>query len=174
VRLYIFGGLILLVLGGLAVAAAHVARRGERSRPALMNIALAAAFAAIVVVTVRPSGSGAHELRLRPFEDIRLAVPPPVHRGWIAEIVGNVLLFAPLGVVLCLRHMSLRRSILAAAALSVAVELVQLALPGRTTAVDDVLCNTTGAALGWLVASLVHRPVPARSPATGESDDFVR
>ena len=121
-----------------------------------MNVALAAAFAAIVVVTIRPSG-GEHELRLRPFEDILLALPPPVHRGWIAEVIGNVLLFAPFGVVLCLRGFTIRRTVGVALALSISIELVQLLLPGRTTAIDDVICNTSGAALGWFsVARLLH------------------
>lgn len=162
-RLYIFGSLILLVLGGFAVAAAHVGRRGDRSSARLMNLALAAAFAAIVVVTIRPS-DGDHELRLRPLADIRLAVTPPFYRGWIAEIVGNILLFVPLGAVLCLRHLTLRKSVGIAIGLAIAVELVQLLLPGRTTAIDDVICNTAGTALGWLIAWLVHRPSRRRTP----------
>ena len=156
-RLYIFGGLILLVLGGAALAAGHAGRRGERSSAWLMNLALAAAFAAIVVVTVRPS-DGDHELRLRPFADIRLAVTPPFHRGWIAEVAGNVLLFLPLGAVLCLRNLPFVRSVVVALGLTIAVELVQLLLPGLTTAVDDVLCNAAGAALGWFGSWLLHRP----------------
>jgi hypothetical protein len=148
VRLYVSGGLILLVLGGVAVAAAHRAQRAYGSRGGLMNLALAAACAAIVVVTIRPS-NGEHEVRLRPFADILLAVSPSVHRGWMAEVVGNVLLFAPFGFVLCLRSFTARRTIGIALALSISIELVQLLLPGRTTAVDDVICNVSGAALGW-------------------------
>ena len=38
------------------------------------------------------------------------------------------------------------------------IELLQLAIPGRTTATTDVLCNTLGAAAGWLAAaSMRHR-----------------
>jgi glycopeptide antibiotics resistance protein len=122
-----------------------------------MNLALGAAFAAIVLVTIRPSG-GDHEPRLRPLAEIRLALTPPFHRAWIAEIVGNVLLFVPLGAVLCLRNVRFVRSVGVALVISIAVELVQLLLPGRTTAVDDVLCNTAGAALGWFGAWLLHRP----------------
>jgi glycopeptide antibiotics resistance protein len=42
-------------------------------------------------------------------------------------------------------------------ALSVGIELLQLAVPGRATATADVLCNTVGAGVGWLVASHVLR-----------------
>jgi len=160
VRLYIFGAVILLVLGGGALAAAHAGRRGSRSSALLMDLALVAAFAAIVVVTLRPS-DGDHEVRLRPFADITLALSPPLHRGWIAEVVGNVLLFVPFGVVLFLRHVTARRTLCYALGLSITVEPVQLLLPGRTTAVDDVICNVTGAALGWFAAWLVHGSTPA-------------
>jgi hypothetical protein len=158
VRLYISGGLILLVLGGFAVAAADASRRGDRSSAGLINLALVAAFAAIVAVTLSPS-DGDHDVRLRPFAEIRLAVTPPFSRAWIAEIAGNILLFVPLGVVLCLRHATLRRSVGIALGLSTAVELIQLLLPGRATAFDDVACNTAGAALGWFTAWIVHRPM---------------
>jgi glycopeptide antibiotics resistance protein len=49
-------------------------------------------------------------------------------------------------------------------ALSVTVEFLQLLLvPGRTTAIDDVLLNTLGAVLGQ---ALFCRYVPRESAAT--------
>jgi glycopeptide antibiotics resistance protein len=69
------------------------------------------------------------------------------------NVVGNVLLFAPLGAGLRLLGRPLRVTILAGFALSAAIEVVQLAIPGRTTSTADVLCNTAGIALGWWVAS---------------------
>jgi len=47
---------------------------------------------------------------------------------------------------------SFRRTVAAGFALSIAIELLQLAVPGRTTATVDVICNTLGAAAGWLLA----------------------
>jgi len=40
---------------------------------------------------------------------------------------------------------------------SVGIEIVQLAIPGRTTASADVICNTLGAAAGWAIVSIVRR-----------------
>jgi VanZ family protein len=65
-----------------------------------------------------------------------------------------VLLFAPLGVVLALLGRSRRATVGACLAFSAAVELLQLAIPGRTTSTADVVWNGLGAALGWALVSV--------------------
>jgi glycopeptide antibiotics resistance protein len=92
-------------------------------------------------VTLGPT-SGSHDVELAPWTE-----PNAVN------ILGNVLLFAPLGAGLRLLGLRLRHAAAAGCALSVAIEAVQLAIPGRTTSTADVLCNTAGAALGWWIAS---------------------
>ena len=92
-------------------------------------------------MTLRPV-SGPDDVQLLPWTE-----PDAVN------IVGNVLLFAPLGAGLQLLGWGGRRTVAAGFALSAAVELAQLAIPGRTTSTADVLCNTAGAALGWWIAS---------------------
>lgn len=67
------------------------------------------------------------------------------------------MLFAVPAAVLWSFGWSLRRTVVAGFVLSVGIELVQLAIPGRTTATVDVLCNTLGAAVGWLAASSLRR-----------------
>jgi glycopeptide antibiotics resistance protein len=92
-------------------------------------------------VTLRPvSGSGGVELA-------------PWTETTAFNLVGNVLLFAPLGAGLGLLGRRLRFTVAAGFALSGAIELVQLAIPGRTTSTADVICNTAGIALGWWLAS---------------------
>ena len=51
----------------------------------------------------------------------------------------------------------LRRTVVVGFVVSFGIELLQLAIPGRTTATVDVLCNTLGAAVGWLVAASLAR-----------------
>jgi glycopeptide antibiotics resistance protein len=71
----------------------------------------------------------------------------------VIEIAGNVLLFVPLGAILRLRGMSFRNSLLAASLLSAVVELAQFGFAvGRFTEIDDVILNTTGTAIGFLIA----------------------
>ena len=71
------------------------------------------------------------------------------------DTLGNALIFVPLGVVLTL---ALRKSthpillaMLLGAGLSITYEVIQVWLPGRVVAIDDVLLNTAGTGLGaWL------------------------
>ena len=100
---------------------------------------LVACLGAIAAMTLVPL-HGPHNVDLRPGAE-------PL----VGEI-ANLILFAPLGGVLCLRRWHWMKAVGAACALSVTIEVVQRVIPGRTTSVDDVLFNTLGAALGWLLA----------------------
>ena len=92
----------------------------------------------------------------------------------IQQLLGNVVMFVPLGFLLPLLSARYRRfAMTAAVGLSVSggIELVQFAqlvtLTSRRSAdVDDVILNVTGACLGYLVWRGVHalaRTFPRRS-----------
>ena len=100
---------------------------------------LVACLVAIAAMTLVPL-HGPERLELRPGSAAGLGD------------VANLLLFAPLGGVLYLRCWSAAKAVATAAAISLAIELLQRVIPGRTTSIDDVLFNTLGAALGWLLA----------------------
>ena len=104
--------------------------------------ALATSLALVFGVTLRPAG-GPNRVELAPWTTQQLNA---------ANVVGNVALFALLSAVLWFFGWPLRRTVVAGFVVSVGVELLQLAIPGRTTATADVLCNTFGAAAGWLLA----------------------
>lgn len=85
-----------------------------------------------------------------------------------AERVLNTLMFVPLGatIALLLRKRWWPLAILAGFALSAVVEYAQRGIPGRVPDPEDVLWNTTGAAIGVvvvtvcrLVVALVRRPI---------------
>ena len=74
------------------------------------------------------------------------------------EAVGNLLLFVPFGVLAGLL-LPVRRwwvVLVAGAALSAAIELIQLAIPGRWTTLQDWVLNTAGTALGLAVLFVVR------------------
>jgi VanZ family protein len=72
----------------------------------------------------------------------------------IVDVVGNFLLFLPVGLTFAGAspgHSRWRRwlhAVAAACVLSTAIEAAQLLIPSRATDVDDVLFNTLGAMLG--------------------------
>jgi len=66
-----------------------------------------------------------------------------------ADIVDNLLLFIPFAIGLRLAGLSWRRTVLAAAAVSLTVESLQLmVIPGRDASLSDLLTNTTSGAIG--------------------------
>ena len=68
----------------------------------------------------------------------------------MADVLLNVLLFLPLGLLLRGLGWTRGRTVLLAAALSFAIEVVQgLLLAGRDACIGDFLANTSGAWLGW-------------------------
>jgi hypothetical protein len=70
----------------------------------------------------------------------------------VADVLVNIILFLPFGAGCGLHGWSVRRGLLAGALLSAMVEFVQLVTPGRDPSLGDVLFNTTGAGLGFLLA----------------------
>ena len=71
-----------------------------------------------------------------------------------ADVALNLLLFVPVGFGLGLATGSRVRPVILAGLLSLTVELLQLTLvPGRDASLSDLLTNTTGAALGALLAA---------------------
>jgi hypothetical protein len=80
------------------------------------------------------------------------------------DSVLNVLLFFPLGVGLALSGIPWNRSVLTACLISLTVETTQLFfIPGRDATLGDVLTNTVGGLLGYVVArnaSIWLRPPP--------------
>jgi hypothetical protein len=79
---------------------------------------------------------------------VELRAVEPWRGGWsVADVVGNLLLFAPLGGLLARRSLWLALGI--ALALSALIEIAQLWSAARFPSPLDVAANTVGAALGW-------------------------
>lgn len=131
--------------------------RGELARAALGLAPDRLTDYAAAGVLELPRPYWAFQPRLRPL--------PFVH-GSAQDMVVNLLGFIPLGLLLAL-YLGVGRTaavVLFGAALSLGLELVQLALPDRYTASGDLLLNTAGSALGLLVARvLAQRPALART-----------
>ena len=69
--------------------------------------------------------------------------------------VGNLLWFAPAGVLVRLRGGRLRQAVLAGFGLSLLVETLQFVLGSGVSELDDLILNTLGAVLGFAAAGLL-------------------
>ena len=121
--------------------------------------------AALAVATLLPihwtlgltKWSGDYRPQLVPFDGILSRFEDSTLET-LAELFGNVLLFAPFGFLLPLLVPAMRRwwrVVAVGAGVSLAIELYQLAWPGvRNASVDDVLLNALGALLGFAALRL--------------------
>lgn len=86
--------------------------------------------------------------------------------GWemVKNLLGNVVVFMPLGFLLPLLHGELRSAVLVTAfalGVSLLIESLQYASGQRVADVDDVLLNTLGGFLGYVTLVAVGRGRPA-------------
>ncbi|WNE97250.1 VanZ family protein [Streptomyces luomodiensis] len=92
---------------------------------------------------------------LRPGQSLRTYLDQPAFRDTVKQIGGNVLLGVPFGVLLPMLVPKARgavRVVVVTALVMVAVETAQgLIVEGRAFDIDDVILNTTGALLGYVV-----------------------
>lgn len=159
IRGVVVAAIVALPLLPLVAAVLASARRVAGRPPALawrtsiLDVCLVYGTVIPIWLTMLPGGESG--VSLVPFRD--MATTPPY------EIVGNMMLLAAVGLLAPMRFRALAsvtRTTLVAMALSCAIETCQYVLPiGRVASVDDVLLNTTGAAL----AAMFSRPWWARA-----------
>ena len=81
-------------------------------------------------------------------------------RYFVYLFVGNLIWFAPAGVLVRLRGGKLWQAALAGLALSLVIETAQFVLGSGVSELDDLILNTCGACLGFAVTSLVLALLP--------------
>lgn len=164
---------------GAAGKGATAAKAGTERRPLplpLRLLAMALAFAAMVAFAVvladltldpSPASVSIAHTNLHPGATLKLYLEQPAFRDAVKQIGGNVLLGVPFGIlvpVLAPGARGVLKVLLLTAVVMLLVELAQGALvTGRAFDVDDVILNTAGALLGWLLLGrLLGRAVHAR------------
>ncbi|MEV5748468.1 VanZ family protein [Actinoallomurus sp. NPDC052308] len=124
----------------------------------LLALAVAVVFAvALARLTLRPmpGASGQVHDNPHPGATLRFYLDRPSIKEAVLEIGGNLALLMPLGVLLPVlfdRFRGVIRLTLTVALISLAIEAVQgLLITGRSFDVDDVILNTAGAMIAYLV-----------------------
>ena len=80
--------------------------------------------------------------------------------GWLMNIIGNIIMFIPVGIVwpVCFSRLdSMKKTILAGAGFTFLIEVTQLFCIGRHTDVDDFILNTFGIAIGALIVFSIRK-----------------
>ncbi|MGW7272755.1 VanZ family protein [Streptomyces sp. NPDC054864] len=129
-----------------------------RAMAMLLAFAGTVVFAVLLArLTLEPSAASeplTHS-NLRPGDSIQDYLGQPAFRDTVKQLGGNIVLGLPFGMllpVLVPRARGLIRVIAATALVMLLVELAQgFLVTGRAFDIDDVLLNTTGAVLGYLL-----------------------
>lgn len=127
-------------------------------------LAMLIAFAAMVAfavalarLTLEPSPASTELIHnnLHPGASLRAYLDQPELRDAVKQIGGNLLLGVPFGVLMPVvfpKTRGILRVVVLTAVVMLLVELVQGALiTGRSFDIDDVILNTTGALVGYLL-----------------------
>ncbi|MDH6622308.1 VanZ family protein [Streptomyces sp. LBL] len=144
----------------------------------LRLLAMACAFAFMVAfavvlarLTLEPSPASVDltHTNMHPGRSLRAYLDQPELRDAVKQIGGNLLLGVPFGVLVPVVAPGTRgilRILLLTAVVMLMVEFAQGALiTGRAFDVDDVILNTTGALIGYLLLGRrLSRAVHARKP----------
>ncbi|ELS58668.1 putative Integral membrane protein [Streptomyces viridochromogenes Tue57] len=139
-------------------------------------VAMVCAFAFMVAFAVvlakltlqpSPASEALTHTNLRPGRSLRAYLGRPELRDAVRQIGGNLLLGVPFGIlvpVLAPRTRGILRVLLLTATVMLLVEFAQGALVrGRAFDIDDVILNTTGALVGYLLLGRrLSRAVHAR------------
>jgi len=122
-----------------------------------------------LVLTLQP----AHPLpgqvvddNLVPFHTIRIYLANLDSWFWVRQVLGNLGLLMPVGLLGPVVFPSLGRwwrVFLVALAISAAIEFTQLWIPDRSADVDDVIVNVAGALLGYAILRVTRAFKPAGS-----------
>ncbi|MCX4767021.1 VanZ family protein [Streptomyces sp. NBC_01275] len=136
----------------------------------LVAFAFMVAFAVVLArLTLEPSPASVSLVHsnLRPGESLKAYLDQPALRDAVKQIGGNLLLGVPFGIlvpVVAPQTRGLLRVLLLTATVMLLVEFAQGALvTGRAFDIDDVILNTTGALIGYLLLGRrVSRAVHAR------------
>ena len=83
-----------------------------------------------------------------------------VYDGWLINIIGNIAMFIPVGLVwpFCFKKLdTIGKTVLAGAGYTLFIEITQLPFYSRCSDIDDLIMNTTGVLIGAIIYFGVKR-----------------
>lgn len=175
---------VILCLVSALLVDYYIARRQRRGMESLYNALVIALMLAMVVVFsltgVSPI-SGFHtdirpaEINYVPFVGMAAVLREGISWYSVSNILGNVLLFVPLGLLAPIVSPGVRKlwkTALLGFCVSLWIECTQLFL-SRGTDVDDLILNTLGTALGYALYAAARRIFPKMAADLDAQADAV-
>ncbi len=131
---------------------------------ALHEMAAAALFIYLIMLFTQTFvvNIGKNSVELIPFriiiiEFLEIFNSPHGLNEFVFNVVGNIGVFIPVGFLLAYLYKSnIKKIILYGCILSAFIEIVQIPLE-RTTDIDDVILNTIGTAVGFLIYKIIKK-----------------
>ena len=83
----------------------------------------------------------------------------PNKRDILLNVIGNTTMFLPLGIVWPIVFKELntpKKAIVAGIGVSLCIEILQLPFYDRVTDIDDLILNTVGFLIGYLIFFVIH------------------
>lgn len=159
-------GLILIVVAIVLLTRFRVNRGTPRRRAtfsATFDVTLLASIVTILILTLPPSITTQRRVSLVPFAELRRAVGD----FGVGEIVGNALMFVPVGFLTPLRWPRLDSPLhilVASTCFSIVIETLQFILPtGRDSSLTDVVMNAVGAMAGYALMIAIRGAFRSRT-----------
>ena len=87
--------------------------------------------------------------------------------GWLINIIGNIAMFIPVGIVwpICFRKLdSIKKTVFAGLMFTLLVELTQLLCPERHSDIDDLILNTSGVLIGACIIFAIRKYSKVKQP----------
>ena len=164
----------LILIGAFAIVWRRRTRTWtEATVPVVRALAIPTVILVILVFALRPGDiapGDTYAINLEPFRDLLRSVEfgQSVTID-IQNIVGNAAMFVPLGVAIAWVFPGARLLLvlLVVVALSITIEVAQSTPSvGRSSDITDVIMNTTGAAIGFVIGRAVLRWYRGREGGT--------
>lgn len=83
-----------------------------------------------------------------------------VYDGWLINIIGNITMFIPVGIVwpVCFKELdTIGKTVLAGAGFTLLIEITQVPFYDRCSDIDDIILNTLGVAIGALIYFVIKK-----------------
>jgi glycopeptide antibiotics resistance protein len=80
--------------------------------------------------------------------------------GWLINIIGNIAMFIPVGIVwpICFSKLdSIKKTVFAGVGFILFIELTQLLCPERHTDIDDLILDTSGVVIGACIIFAIRK-----------------